>query len=175
MSRISFAALAILSIPASVSADIAGCWISAAGNSVIEMHVEEDVVTGRIVGMNDPVFLAEEGRGTPGQVRTDLENPAPALRTRPLAGLVILENLQRDGRRWDNGSVYDPESGKSYSVRAEVDRDGLLLLRGYIGSPLFGRTTKWSDADASPEDTARMLERARPYLPDGAPAPRCAT
>ncbi|MCH2099330.1 MAG: DUF2147 domain-containing protein, partial [Pseudomonadales bacterium] len=94
MSRISFAALAILSIPASVSADIAGCWISAAGNSVIEMHVEEDVVTGRIVGMNDPVFLAEEGRGTPGEVRTDLENPAPALRTRPLAGLVILENLQ---------------------------------------------------------------------------------
>ena len=64
MSRISFAALAILSIPASVSADIAGCWISAAGNSVIEMYVEEDVVTGRIVGMNDPVFLAEEGRGT---------------------------------------------------------------------------------------------------------------
>lgn len=174
MSRTFFIALAILLSPASVRADVAGCWISAAGNSVIEMHVENDVVTGRIVGMNDPVFLAEEGRGTPGAVRTDLENPEPALRERPLAGLVILENLQRDGRRWDNGSVYDPESGKSYSVRAEVDGDGLLLLRGYIGSPLFGRTTKWSDTDASPDDTARMLERTRPYLPEGAPTPRCA-
>ena len=134
MSRTFFVALAILLSPASVRADVAGCWISAAGNSVIEMHVENDVVTGRIVGMNDPVFLAEEGRGTPGAVRTDLENPEPALRERPLAGLVILENLQRDGRRWDNGSVYDPESGKSYSVRAEVDGDGLLLLEG-ISAP----------------------------------------
>jgi len=173
MNRIATVALAALSLPAMAQADVAGCWINESGNSVIEMHVEGDLVTGRIVGINEPLFLAEEGRGTPGEVRSDQETPEPALRSRPLAGLVILENLERDGRRWDDGTVYDPESGNTYSVRAEVDGDGVLRLRGYIGSPLFGRTTKWANAETRPADTAQMLERARPYLPEGAPAPRC--
>ena len=133
------------------------------------------VVTGRIVGMNDPVFLAEEAAARPERVRTDLENPAPALRTRSLAASSFSRTFSATGRRWEipAGSA-STASGSAGSVRAEVDRDGQLLLRGYIGFR-FSVATKWSDADASPDDTARMPERARPYLPDGAPAPRCAT
>ncbi|MEE4301524.1 MAG: DUF2147 domain-containing protein [Pseudomonadales bacterium] len=158
---------------AGASADITGCWISEAGDSVIELRERGGIVEGRVVGLERPVFLPEEARGTPGAPRTDLSNPEAALRARPIVGLAIVTDLAADGRRWTGGSVYDPESGNTYSARAELDGDGTLRLRGYVGSPLFGRTTAWTPAAARPMDVERMLEKARPFLPAGAARPEC--
>lgn len=166
-------AVPMLFFSAAAGADITGCWISEAGNSVIELREQGDTVAGRVVGLEQPVFLAEEDRGTPGAPRSDLSNPEAELRDRPIAGLEIVMNLTADGRRWTGGSVYDPESGNTYSARAELADDGTLRLRGYLGSPLFGRTTEWTPAAARPADTERMLTLARPYFPEDAAPPEC--
>ncbi len=42
----------------------------------------------------------------------------------------------------DGGTIYDPGSGTTYWCRLTLDGDR-LLLRGYVGVPLFGRTTAW--------------------------------
>lgn len=158
---------------ADAHADISGCWISEAGTSVIELRERDGAVTGRVVGLEQPLFLPEEDRGTPGAPRSDLSNPEPALRERPIAGLEIVTDLVADGGRWTGGSVYDPESGNTYSARAELGEDGTLRLRGYVGSPLFGRTTRWTAAAERPAETERMLEKARPWLPSDAEPPEC--
>jgi uncharacterized protein (DUF2147 family) len=45
---------------------------------------------------------------------------------------------------WEGGEVLDPNNGKSYKVRIKpVDGGKKLEVRGYIGSPLLGRTQTW--------------------------------
>jgi uncharacterized protein (DUF2147 family) len=164
---------ALTALPA--QADITGCWISEAGTSVIELSDTNGIVTGRIVGLEEPLYLPEENQGEPGAPRIDLNNPEAELRQRPMAGLAIVNDLTRDDDEWVDGSIYDPQSGKTYSAKAELNRDGSLGLRGYIGSPMFGRTTNWTPATARSEDTARMLAKLAPMLPESAPAPDCLT
>ena len=48
-----------------------------------------------------------------------------------------------------DGWVYDPETGKSYSV--EITLQGrTLAVRGYIGTKLMGKTVEWSRAASAP-------------------------
>jgi uncharacterized protein (DUF2147 family) len=67
------------------------------------------------------------------------------LRGRTVEGLNILHGFERDRidhEVWRNGRIYDPGSGRTY--RSVVTQEGdRLLVRGYVGIPLIGRTTTW--------------------------------
>lgn len=78
--------------------------------------------------------------------RVDAKNPNPALRGRSLCGLRIGTGFELvSPGRAQGGTLYDPESGKTYS--GSMTREGdKLELRGYVGIPLFGRTETWSHA-----------------------------
>lgn len=58
-------------------------------------------------------------------------------------------NVSSRKRRWVSGRIYDPNNGKTYRciIRLAQDKRGTgpdrLILRGYIGVSLFGRTTEW--------------------------------
>ncbi len=78
--------------------------------------------------------------------RTDVSNPDASLRGRALCGLMIGAGFTRDGAdKAKNGKIYDPDSGKTYSAQMQGQGD-TLKLRGYVGSPLFGRTESWHRA-----------------------------
>lgn len=72
-------------------------------------------------------------------------------RNQPILGLTILRNVRRsDGRSdlWEGGDILDPENGKVYHVRLLPSADGRHLdVRGYVGTPLFGRTQTWQRAE----------------------------
>jgi len=72
-------------------------------------------------------------------------NPDPALRTRAICGLNILTLTRFSNGVWRQGTVYNPEDGKSYSA-ALRKLNGNLLLRGYIGAEVFGETETWTAA-----------------------------
>jgi uncharacterized protein (DUF2147 family) len=77
----------------------------------------------------------------------DGQNPDLSLRFRPLCGLVILKGFKPSGEReWDDGSVYDPDNGKTYRANMALADNGALRLRGYIGIPLLGQTQVWTRA-----------------------------
>jgi uncharacterized protein (DUF2147 family) len=81
----------------------------------------------------------------PDPLTMDIHNPVPELRNRPLCGLVIMWGMQPDGPdRWSGGSLYDPESGNTYSGNITLKPDGALTVRGYIGISLFGRSEDWT-------------------------------
>lgn len=68
----------------------------------------------------------------------------------PVLGMKILWGFRRDGGRWQDGRILDPETGKIYRCRLRVSDDGeKLRLRGYIGLPLFGRSQTWLRADSA--------------------------
>lgn len=62
---------------------------------------------------------------------------------KPIEGLVILENMQKDGDQYKGGTITDPENGKTYDCKIWLDKDNLDILhvRGYIA--LFYRTQDW--------------------------------
>lgn len=75
--------------------------------------------------------------------QTDVRNPDPRARGRPLCGLIIGEGfVARDARHAEGGRLYDPRVGRTYRA-AMTAEDGKLELRGYLGVKLFGRTETW--------------------------------
>lgn len=64
----------------------------------------------------------------------------------PLVGMTILSGLKREDHSmvWSGGEILDPDSGKTYRIKATLADSGRkLAMRGYIGVPLLGRTQTW--------------------------------
>jgi uncharacterized protein (DUF2147 family) len=118
-------------------AAIQGVWLSGDGDGWIELTVVGGELRGRIAGSpDDPEHLKPP--------RLDNENPDPALRGRPLLGLVILSGFRYTGDgEWRGGRIYDPNSGNTYKGTIRVLNRDTLALRGYVGISLFGRTETW--------------------------------
>lgn len=76
-----------------------------------------------------------------GKPKVDERNPDPAKRNNPILGMVILQGFTKDGENdYEDGTIYDPKSGKTYSCK--ITRKGNELdVRGYVGVSLFGKTT----------------------------------
>lgn len=71
-----------------------------------------------------------------------------ALKDKPVIGMTFLWGLMRDGdpkdATWASGSVLDPKNGKIYNAKLSLIEGGQKLrMRGFIGTPLFGRTQVW--------------------------------
>ncbi len=62
----------------------------------------------------------------------------------PMIGLLIIRNMQADGAGYSGGDILDPESGSVYRCKMHLDENGTrLVVRGYIGIALLGRTQIW--------------------------------
>ena len=61
-----------------------------------------------------------------------------------MKGLLILSGVRHNGDEWGGGEILDPDNGKVYRVRVRLADGGKkLLVRGYLGFSLFGRTETW--------------------------------
>ena len=112
---------------------IIGKWLTADKKGNIEIYKKGDKYYGKIVGGNDE-----------GAEEFDVHNPDPAKRKQRLTGMNILKNFTFDDGEWKNGTVYDPDNGKTYSCVMELTNNNALEITGYIGIKLFGRTEVWT-------------------------------
>jgi len=62
---------------------------------------------------------------------------------KPIIGLVIIKNLIKDDEEYNEGTILDPNNGKSYKCYLELIGNNKLKLRGYIGFSILGRTQYW--------------------------------
>ena len=62
----------------------------------------------------------------------------------PVIGMTILSGLKKDGDDYTGGRILDPANGKLYRSKLTVtDNNKKLNVRGYIGTPWFGRSQIW--------------------------------
>jgi uncharacterized protein (DUF2147 family) len=62
-----------------------------------------------------------------------------------IVGMEIVRHMHADGDHWSGGEILDPETGKTYRATMKlVDGGQKLVVRGYIGLPLFGRSQTWT-------------------------------
>jgi uncharacterized protein (DUF2147 family) len=112
----------------------AGAWFVNGTGAALQLFNCSGLLCGRIVSLKNT-------RDTAGRPASDDNNPDPGSRRRPLCGLTVLRGLHPVGRdRWNSGSLYNPDDGRTYRVSAKLRSADVLVARVYLGSPLFGET-----------------------------------
>lgn len=110
--------------PAAAAETIAGRWITAERDAIVEIRPCGNAACGTIAR-----FLVPPPDGAD---QRDIYNPDPNLKTRRLLGLPILTQFREEADLW-RGRIYDPKTGKSY--RSVIRRTGAntIEVRGCIG------------------------------------------
>ncbi|MFT7686493.1 MAG: hypothetical protein ACI9FB_001838 [Candidatus Azotimanducaceae bacterium] len=134
--------------------DVMGSWAS--NGSIFRVYEENGRLHGRVEAVKDAVYLSEEDPARAGQIRLDDMNPDDVLKKRPLVGIEMFSEYRIKDGQWQ-GLIYDPESGKTYQSKMKVATDGRLEIRGYIGIPMFGRTSKFQPVKACSEEIQQLL------------------
>ncbi len=105
--------------------EITGVYWSPKKDAKIEIYLKGRQYFGKFVWAATP--------------RKDFKNPAKALQSRNIIGLEFLTRFVYDDGVYNNGEIYDPETGKTYSCKMSLTGNK-LKVRGYMGISLFGRT-----------------------------------
>jgi uncharacterized protein (DUF2147 family) len=117
---------------------ILGKWVNPSGEGQIQIYKKGTLYFGKLAYLK---FPNDENTGKP---KTDTKNPEPSLQSRPILGLEILKSFSFDGDDvYEDGTIYDPKSGKTYKCKMTIDGNK-LKIRGYIGVSLFGRSEVWT-------------------------------
>ncbi|RYE20080.1 MAG: DUF2147 domain-containing protein, partial [Sphingobacteriaceae bacterium] len=104
----------------------------------VEIYKKGDTYAGKII------WLKEQNKAD-GKPVTDSKNPNTALRNRPILNLELIKNFVYKGdNSWENGEIYDAQSGKTYNSKISMSGNDQLNLRGFVGISLFGRTEIWT-------------------------------
>lgn len=114
------------------SADVVvGRWLTADGESHIEVYKKGNTYWGKIAWLKEP----HDDQGKP---ITD-DNGDPIL------DMEIMRGFRYEEGGYVDGKVYDPESGKTYYGSMELDGKSVLKLRGSLDkSGWLGRTETWT-------------------------------
>lgn len=127
-----------------------GRWITESGNLEVDIapctadssSATATTLCGKVVRV-----LANRSMGAPG---TDMA----AADARPALGMTLLSGLRpTDGGREHQGEIYNRENAKTYRAKLTPAEPDQLLVRAYVGLPLFGKTQVWRRAAADTGST----------------------
>jgi uncharacterized protein (DUF2147 family) len=123
---------------------IIGLWNTAENDARIEIYKCGTEYCGRISYLEEPNYPPDDKEGMAGLPMVDRNNPNPELRKRPLIGLRFMVGFRYLGTNtWDGGQIYNAENGKTYKAKISLADNNRLMLRGFWGISLLGRTETW--------------------------------
>ena len=117
--------------------DIQGVWLNSDKDAKVQIYKAGETYSGKIIWIRD--MYEADGK----TLKKDSKNPNDNLKTRTILNLNILGGFNYVGDEWKGGQLYDPKTGKTYKSTMKL-RGAMLEIRGYVGSPIFGKTTVWT-------------------------------
>jgi len=131
--------LALLFLPLAVKAETlspVGTWKNE--KATFQIFDQGGKLFGKILTLVEP--------NRDGKPKTDWKNPDASKQNVPILGLVFLKNFSPTATpgRWENGTIYDPENGKTYSSFMQMTGNDKIEVRGFIGVAMFGRSQNWT-------------------------------
>jgi uncharacterized protein (DUF2147 family) len=137
-----FALLALFSGISNLNAQDAGdkligLWEPSNGKARVKVEKIANKYYGKIVWLREP---NDPQTGNP---KLDKNNPDESMRSVPLKGYRMLKDFVFADGEWNGGTIYDPESGSTYSCTIKAKDDNTLDIRGYVGVKALGRTDVW--------------------------------
>lgn len=119
---------------------ILGNWMSENKDKIVHIYKANDLYYGKVVWVKD----SSAGKGAD---RLDIKNPNASLNNRKIIGINYLLSFAyvSDRNVWKDGTIYNYETGNSYSAKIHLSETGDLELTGYYGILWFlGRTQIWT-------------------------------
>jgi uncharacterized protein (DUF2147 family) len=145
----SFSALFLLLVgssfaPITDNADaIVGVWKTGEGNAMVRIYKNGEKYQGKVV------WLKEPNDPETGKPKLDKNHPDESTKTRPVLGLINIWGFSyKEKNLWDDGNIYDPKNGSTYSCTIKMINSNTLEVRGYIGVAIIGRTDNWTRQQA---------------------------
>jgi uncharacterized protein (DUF2147 family) len=115
---------------------IVGIWVPAKGTSQVRIF---KATNGKYYGKVE--WLKED------KDKLDVNNPDKSQRDKKIWGLMILKDFSYNAgkNRWEGGTVYDPDNGKTYDCYMWFESDdNIMTLKGYVmGMKFVGRAEDW--------------------------------
>jgi uncharacterized protein (DUF2147 family) len=120
-----------------------GDWLTAAGDGKVRVEpcaANPAEACGSLVWFRVPP-------DTPPGPPHDAHNPDPALRNRPLQGILIIRDFTRKSAGdWVDGKIYDPHDGRTYRSKMSIAPDGTLKVSGCV--LVFCKAQTWTRTTA---------------------------
>jgi uncharacterized protein (DUF2147 family) len=117
---------------------IVGVWEPGNGKARVKIDNIDGKFYGRIV------WLKEPNNPTTGKPKTDVNNSDESMKNVPLRGYRMLKDFVYKGKgSWEDGTIYDPETGNTYTSVITMKDENTLDIRGYVGVKTFGRSDTW--------------------------------
>lgn len=127
--RLLATALLLASTTAALAASAEGEWVTEGDKARVEIKpcaADAQTLCGTITWSYRP---ADQPSGP----LLDIHNGDPALRSRPIVGLPLLEGFRPAGTdAWDGGTIYDPEGGKTYKSKFRLKDTDTLEVDGCV-------------------------------------------
>lgn len=108
-----------------------GRWLTESGNLEVDIAPCGEAFCGTVVKV-----LANRSMSNPGGELVQAD-------ARPVMGMKLLSDLRPAGEGELKGEIYNRENGKSYSTLLSVVGPNQLVVRSYVGLPMFGKTQVW--------------------------------
>jgi uncharacterized protein (DUF2147 family) len=138
--------------------DVYGVWRHPDNGSLIQIYPCDGALCAKVVSVADPS-------------RKDANNPDPALRDRPIVGIVLWRHAKETARLQWSGSGYNPLDGATYYGTLHLTGDTTLVVASCNLNvmPCFERT--WTKIPPETAKTASTLVfQPQPSQPKQAPA-----
>ena len=115
-----------------------GVWQPSSGKAKVKIEKIGTKYYGKIVWLKEPNDPNTQ------KPKVDKNNPDESMRNVPLKGYRMLKDFVYGGKdQWNEGTIYDPENGSTYSCEINMKDKSTLEIRGYIGVKALGRTDVW--------------------------------
>lgn len=100
--------------------------------SIVEIYEQNGKIYGKVVEILNPA-----------RKNSKCDKCDGADKGKPIEGLIIIKGLKKDGDKYTDGDILDPQKGKLYSCTIKLDGKDKLDVRGYMGISMLGRTQVW--------------------------------
>lgn len=127
-----------INVQAQSKSSIYGTWYNVEQTAKIEIMKSDRELIGKIIWIDSQTSKTEQLK--------DISNTDSTLRDRPLMGLTILNGKKYKKGVWQDGQIYDPESGVTYSCELILKSKDVLEVKGFLGDSWISRTVEWNRA-----------------------------
>lgn len=115
--------------------EVLGYYMAPEENSIFKFYKSGNKYYGKSVWMKFPE-------------RLDTLNPDKSKRSRKILGTILVYGFIYDGKNsWNHGHIYNANTGKTYKAKIIRNKEGNLLVRGYVGVQLIGKTEYFVKVD----------------------------
>ena len=114
-----------------------GTYLTQDKSSKIEFYKLGNKYFGKVVWMKDP------NDPKTNKPYLDSDNPDPAKRSLPVMGMDIIHDIVYSKDKWEGGTLYDPNTGKTWDCNISFDGNK-LKVKGFWKVSWIGKTETWT-------------------------------